>query len=400
MIKKADMTSITILHIEYDVLRRALLPALIMLFAGLLFTSCEKNNDLNPEFPADEFLGTGSWEGEYWPTTRWKSCAPGEVGMDAGLLGMMNDDLVLQKKLHHDVHSVLVIRKGYIIAEQYYSPDFGPDSLHYLYSCTKSITSAAFGIARHKGYFPSLNRSLLEYFQDYNVQNAYGKEMITLKHALTMSDGLEWWELKYPYGHEQNTFSKWRREAEGSVEFVLGLPMKEIPGSTFNYNSGVSHLLSIVLERETGMRLDSFVHRELFNPLGINNYKWSINQDGAAKGYSGLYLRPRDLAKIGLLFLRDGLWENNQIIPQSYVTESTDTHIFRDDDTGFYYGYQWWVHEGGLYAAVGYGGQIMMVIPDEELVVVFTNYYDETEPFQIQSPWRLLDSFILPAIRD
>ena len=194
-----------------------------------------------------------------------------------------------------------------------------------------------------------------------------------------------------------NTFSQWRSQG-GNIDFILDKPMKQIPGSTFNYNSGISHLLSVILQKQTGMRLDSFVHQELFTPLGISDYNWSINQDGAAKGYSGLYLRPRDLAKFGLLYLNDGKWEDRQVIPGSWVSESTEKHILRGDIPGFYYGYQWWVHESGLFAAVGYGGQLLMVIPEYDLVVVFTNYHNQADWFQTESPWRLLDTFIIPAI--
>ncbi|HEC45011.1 MAG TPA: class C beta-lactamase-related serine hydrolase [Bacteroides sp.] len=133
-------------------------------------------------------------------------------------------------------------------------------------------------------------------------------------------------------------------------------------------------------------------------PLGISDYNWSINQDGAAKGYAGLSLSPRDLAKFGLLYLNEGTWDDKQIIPESWIGESTEKHILRGDIPGFYYGYQWWVHESGLYAAVGYGGQLLMVDPEFDLVIVFTNYYSQTDWFQTETPWRLLETHIIPAI--
>jgi CubicO group peptidase (beta-lactamase class C family) len=366
----------------------------ILFLAG---TSCEKDRDFNPDFPSRSILGSGPYQGTYWPTDGWRSCTPEEVGMDSELLRKMNEDMVLQMRLHIDVHSVLVIRKGYIVAEQYYSDDFGSDSLHYVFSCTKSVTSAAFGVANDQGLIPSLDTPLMDFFPDYQWQNPEGKDRITLEHALTMSDGFEWYELQYLYGDDQNTFTQWRRN-EGSLQFILDQPLLTTPGEVFNYNSGISHLLSVVLQQQTGVRLDSFAAREVFAPIGISDYHWTINQDGAAKGYSGLYLRPRDLAKFGLLYLEKGTWEDQQVISESWINESTSPQILRGDIPGMYYGYQWWVHEDGLIAAVGFGGQILMLLPEYELIVLFNNYHNEADAFQMETPWRLLDTFILPAI--
>jgi CubicO group peptidase (beta-lactamase class C family) len=394
-----NKSTFTFCHIEYDNLKKAVVFLVLIVWILSLLTSCEQDRDFNPDFPSNAILGSGPYEGPYWPTESFRSCTPEEVGMDSELLRKMNEDMVLQMRLHIDIHSVHVIRKGYIVAEQYYSKDFKADSLHYIYSCTKSITSAAFGIAYEKGHIPDLETSLLDFFPEYQLENPYGKDQITLKHALTMSDGLEWYELQYPYGDDRNTFTQWKQQ-DGSIQFILDRPLKELPGSTFNYNSGISHLLSVILQQQTGMRMDSFVRQEIFTPLGISDYHWTINQDGAAKGYAGLYLKPLDLVKFGLLYLNNGLWADKQLVPRAWVEESTDKHILRGDIPGFYYGYQWWVHETGLYAAVGFGGQVLMIIPEYELVVLFTNYYDESDAFQTSTPWRILDTFIIPAIKN
>jgi CubicO group peptidase (beta-lactamase class C family) len=374
-------------------------PIYIWLIPILLLTgpSCEKDRDFSPDFPSRAILGSGPYQGPYWPTNGWRSCTPEEVGMDSELLRKMNEDMVLQMRLHIDVHSVMVVRKGYIVAEQYYTDDFGRDSLHYVFSCTKSVTSAAFGIADDQGLMPSLDTPLMDFFTDYQWDNPEGKDGITLRHALTMTDGLEWNELQYLYSDERNTFRQWR-DQDGSIQFILDRPLQTTPGEAFNYNSGISHLLSIVIQLQTGVRLDSFAARELFLPLGIRDYYWSVNQDGAASGYSGLYLRPSDLAKFGMLYLEKGRWEDEQLISESWVHESTQKHIPRGDIPGMYYGYQWWVHEDGLIAAIGFGGQLLMLLPEYELIVLFNNYHNEADDFQMETPWRLLDTFIVPAV--
>ncbi|MFC2080950.1 serine hydrolase domain-containing protein [Bacteroidota bacterium] len=372
----------------------AILACIIATAAG-----CERERDFDPGFPSLEILGTGPYDGAYWPTDGWKSCSPEEVGMDPDLLRKMNEDVVLQKELHIDAHSVLVIRKGYIVAEQYYSEKYQVDSLHWIYSCTKSITSAAFGIALEKGFIPPLETSLLDFFPGYEPENPDGKDQISLWNALTMSDGIEWNELLYPYSDDRNTFRQWRND-NGNIQFILDRPLKDSPGNSFNYNSGISQLLSTVIQKQTSMRLDSFVSKELFSPLGINEFIWQLNPDGAAMGYSGLKLRPRDLAKFGLLYLKNGQWNSTQVIPESWIRESTSKQILRGDIPGFYYGYHWWVHQDGLYAAVGYGGQLMMIIPEYELIVLFTNSHNTSDSFQNNTPWRILETFILPAIKD
>jgi len=372
---------------------------LSLICVPLLLASCAQDKDFSFTFPSRAILASGPHEGPYWPTEDRRSCSPEEVGMDPDLLRKMNEDMVLQKKLHIDVHSVIVIRKGYIVAEQYYTDDFSSDSLHYVFSCTKSVTSAAFGVANDRGLIPSLDTPLLNFFPEYKVAYPEGKDEITLEHALSMTDGFEWYELQYLYSDERNTFRQWR-DSDGSIQFILDRPLLNSPGESFNYNSGISQLLSIILQKQTGVRLDSFAAREIFSPLGISDYYWSLNQDGSAKGYAGLYLRPRDLAKFGLLYLNDGSWEDQQLISEAWIIESTSKHILRGDIPGMYYGYQWWVHEGGLVAAVGFGGQILMLIPDYDLIVLFNNDHNEADGFQMETPWRLLDTFIIPSITD
>ena len=367
----------------------------VLLFA--ILNCCEKEEDFNPEFPSADFIADGTYEGEYWPTAQWRTCTPEAVGMDSETLREMNEDIVLLLKLHIDVHSVVIIRKGYIVAEQYYSEDYDLDSPHPIYSCAKSITSAAVGIAMEEGYLSDVNQPLLNFFPEYSIEYPQGKENITLKHMLTMSAGFEWHEMDFPYSDDQNTYNSWAN-SEDRIEFLLNRPLSDVPGSRFNYNTAISHTLSAVIQKQTGTRTDSFVVSRLFTPLGISDYYWHIDPNGIAYGGGGVRLKPRDLAKIGLLYMNNGKWDQDQIVPQNWVSESLEKHILRGDIPDFYYGYQWWVHKEGLYAAVGYGGQVLMLIPDLELIVVFNNYLKETDSFQLEAPWRLLETYIIPAV--
>ncbi|UCG26713.1 MAG: serine hydrolase [Bacteroidales bacterium] len=373
-----------------------ILFAIAFLLAFLV--CCEKEEDFNPGFPSAEFIADGKYEGEYWPTEQWKTCKPEEVGMDSETLREMNEEIVLLLKLHFDVHNVLIIRKRYIVAEQYYSEDYGRDSLHRVYSCTKSIISATMGIAMEEGYISGVETPVLGFFPEYSIEYPEGKEDITLKHMLTMSAGFDWHETDFHYSDEQNTYNSWVTSSD-RIKFLLDRPLSDIPGSRFNYNTGISHVLSAVIQKQTGIRTDSFAVNRLFNPLGISDYYWHIDPNGIANGGSGIWLKPRDLAKIGLLYLNMGRWEQNQVIPDDWVAESLDKHILRGDIPDFYYGYQWWIHPYGLCAAVGYAGQVLMLIPELELIIVFNNNFNESDSSQLETPWRLLDNYIIPSVR-
>ncbi len=358
---------------------------------------CEKYDD-DPIFPASDFISEGNYQGTYWPTELWRECTPEQVGMDPLKLKELNEEVRLLLEMHIDVHSVLIIKDGYIVAEQYYSDDYGVDSLHRIYSCTKSITSALFGIAIEKGYLNGVEERMLDFFPDTEIQNRSDhKEDITLEDLLTMSSGLEWYEMDYPYGDDRNTFRQWIDQGAG-VQFVLDRPMVAAPGYIYSYSTGSSHVLSGILQNATGVRSDSFALKHLFEPLGIDKYYWPVDGDGVAYGGSAMRLSPRDMARFGYLYLMNGVWEGKQIVPEEWVEVSQQKHIARKFIEDDYYGYHWWVSDYNTYSAVGYSGQWITVVPEHNLVVVFTNDFTEGDNLQWNTPERLLNTYIIPAI--
>ena len=155
------------------------------------------------------------------------------------------------------------------------------------------------------------------------------------------------------------------------------------PGETFVYNSGATQLLSQVLKQATGMHADAYAEAHLFKPLGISNYYWKHTPTDHADTEGGLYLTPRDLAKIGYLFLRGGVWDGTRILPEEFVRASTMMQITTGADArALDYGFQWWVERGPqtAFAALGYGGQRLIVIPDLDVVAVFTGWNVYTTP--------------------
>jgi CubicO group peptidase (beta-lactamase class C family) len=365
------------------------------------FSSCEEKKIQSDKFPAREFIKSGEYLGEYYPTNGWRECTPEKVNIDSKKLKEMNGDIAELVELGYNIHTVLIIRKGYIIAEQYFSRYFDQYTEHKIASCTKSFTSALIGIAIEEGYIDGIDAKMVDFFDAYEIANmSQEKSNITLEHMLTMSAGLDWNELDYLYSDPQNTNYQWKR-SDDWIQFVLDRPMEYSPGEVQDYNSGLSELLACIVQKTTGIRADSFAVEKLFNPMGITEYYWPLNPQGYARGGGGVRLTPRDMAKLGYLHLQEGMWEEEQLVPVSWISASGVKHIIAQHMPGFYYGYQFWVFESGtIYTALGYGGQWIMIIPDYDMVVVFTNHFVEGIYDQWITPIRLLNEYILPSITD
>jgi CubicO group peptidase (beta-lactamase class C family) len=379
------------------VMNKLLIFLLIVLLSSL--TGCQKEAVQTDVFPSSEFVKTGAYQGEYFPTLGWRECAPGEVGMDAGILMDLNDEIARLVAENYEIHSVLIIKDGYIVAEQYYSKYFDKETWHKIHSCTKSFTSALIGIAIKEGYIEGTNVKMIDYFQDYEIENiSLAKQSITLEHMLTMSAGLDWDELDYLYTDPQNTNYQWRR-SDDMIKFVLDRPMEYTPGEVQDYNSGLSELLAAIVQKATGIRADSFALEKLFTPLGIDDFYWPINKNGYARGGGGMRLVPRDMAKLGYLHIKNGNWENKQILSEDWITESGKRQIIARHISNFWYGYQFWVAgDGMMYTALGYAGQWIMIVPELDLVAVFNNHFDEGVEDQESTPARLFYDYVIPSV--
>jgi CubicO group peptidase (beta-lactamase class C family) len=301
----------------------------------------------------------------YWPTEEWRISSPEEQGMDAGLLQEMFSVIDDQDL---NFHGVVVLRNGHIVAERYYPP-FYLGTSHAIYSCTKSVMSALIGIALDEGLIEDLDQSVLGLFPEYAFDNVNAaKESMTLEHLLKMQSGLEW-EDGVPTYIEMG-------KQDDLIHYVLDRPMAAEPGSTFEYCSGCSHLLSIIIQRTSEEGTLAFAQKHLFDPLGITNVIWEQDRSGYPNGGWGLALAPRDMAKFGYLYLNNGVWEGNQIIPTAWVDVSTAQQVHVSDDTA--YGYQWWIYpSSGMYAARGYQQQAIFIHPELNLVVAITAEIDD-----------------------
>jgi CubicO group peptidase (beta-lactamase class C family) len=333
-----------------------------------------------------------------WPTHGWQTSLPEQQGMDSSNLAKMLDYIVNRKL---DVHSVLIVRNGYLVTEAYFYP-YRPDTLHSIYSCTKSFVSALIGIALDKGFIRGVDQPLWSMFPDRAIANVDPrKQAITLENLLTMSSGLDWPEWDVAYSSPTNIVRQMLLSPD-PVQFVLDRPMQTDPGKRFNYNTGGSNLLSATVEQTTGKSTLEFARTNLFEPLGISKLFWARAQNGMYRGGEGLMLTPRDMAKFGYLYLNRGAWDGRQIIPAMWVDTSTKNHISteRQAFAGDQYGYQWWLgwmQSPGFFAASGVGGQYILVIPERNLVVVFTSELSDARG-DSALPKVLTETFILPAV--
>ena len=319
-----------------------------------------------------------------WPTHTWRTSTPEEQGIDSAQLVKMAD--VIQAR-GLDIHSILIVRHGYLVTEAYFSP-FQASSIHSLASCAKSLVSALTGIAIEKGYIDSVNHKMLDYFSDRPIKNGAGKQAITLEHMLTMSAGLAWdeWRPVDP----QNTFFK-LTQSQDWMQFALDRPVAQQPGTQWNYNTSLPNLLTSIIEKTSQMTILDFAKRFLFAPLGITDYEVVVE----AGGTLNVALTPREMAKLGYLYLNKGVWDGNPVIPAGWVKTSTANHIHTPH--GQNYGYFWWLPSFGGFAAEGDGAQLIFVLPDLDMVVVMTAGL--TYPDMATVPDELMTDFILPAVK-
>jgi len=305
---------------------------------------------------------------DYWPTEGWMNSTPEDQGMDSVRLQQMIDH-IMDEDL--DIHSVIVIRHGYVVLEenpnlwQGQSRTQGIDGTHYLYSVTKSFTSSLIGLAIDNGYIDNTSQTLLSFFPNRTVANIdEAKEQITLRDLLTMRSGLPWDETSAPFTSPENDVYQVSNNLSGGVQYVLDRPMEYEPDEVFHYNTGASHLLSGIVQEITNMTSLDFAAEYLFTPLGIDSYYWLADRQGVNFGGYDLLLRPLDIAKFGYLFLNNGTWDGEQVISSSWVNESTTTVTTLSADRG--YAYQWWtMPDLGVYFAAGLYGQYIFVSPDE-----------------------------------
>jgi len=307
----------------------------------------------------------------------WETASPEEVGLDSTDLVQIFD-FVRQREI--PVHSVQIVRQGKLVLDAYFYP-YDSKMRHDVASLTKSITSTLIGLAVQKGVIRDVQQPLLSFFPNRSVARLDPrKQKLTLEHLLTMQAGWDCGtQLNDPAINSDPQLAGMRRSADW-IQTALDLPMVAEPGTRFAYCNANCHLLSAILSKTTGTNALGFARRELFEPLGIRDVAWPTDPHGHNYGWGDLQLHPRDMARLGQLFLQRGRWGDRQLISERWLGEATRIRV---EQTGGNdrYGYFWWIpgeKYPGVFEAVGRGGQRITIWPAKQLVIVFTGGGFET----------------------
>ena len=298
-----------------------------------------------------------------WPTKVWQKSTPEEQGMDSGDLANLVD---FGSK--HSFDSLLVVRHGTIVAEAYYAP-YAAGILHAVTSVTKAVIGTLVAIVSEQGLLESPSHRVLDLLGRRGIANLDDrKESITVQNLLNMTSGLAW--MQPPYGDSPSVTEM--LHSPDWVKFILDRPMSNAPGDAFNYSDGDAQLLSAIITRLTGMSAAEYAKAKLFGPLGIKEMFWAHDPQGISVAGYGLYLQPRDMAKIGYLYLRNGVWEGKQLLPPQWIDKIAHSNTEHSN--------LFWVLPGKhVYMALGSYRQVIMVFPDLDVVTVATARADNYE---------------------
>jgi CubicO group peptidase (beta-lactamase class C family) len=304
-----------------------------------------------------------------------------------------------------NVHSILVVRRGSIAFEHYRgtaNQPQGPDVRHDLRSVTKVVTGLLVGAALEKGYELSLDAAIFSFFPEYADLRTPVKDRILVRHVLTMSAGLAWDENVAISNPNHGEVRLWH--SADRIRTALEPACVAPPGAEWNYSGGSTEILGAILQKATGKPLDELAHELLLGPLDIMDVEWIRHRDASPSASGGLHMRPRDLAKIGLLVANHGAWRGRSLIAADWIREGTSPQIGASDRL-FFYGYHWWLgrslverKEVTWAAGIGLGGQRLFFVPAYDLVVVMTaGHYEDA--MQAWVPLVILNRFILRAVR-
>jgi CubicO group peptidase (beta-lactamase class C family) len=293
----------------------------------------------------------------------WRTATPESQGLDPVRLARG----IERVRGLSGARSLLVVRNARIVAEASFA---GPDlnrRPHDVKSASKSLLSALVGIALEEGWIDGLDASIARLLPRYAEGLAPEKRAITLADVLAMSPGLASTSGEH-YGAWVSS-GDWTRAA-------LARPMTAAPGEEFSYSTGSSHLVSAILTEASGKSTLELARERLLGPVGIEVHSWQRAPEGYYLGGNSVRMTPRDLARLGQLYLQEGSWNGRQVVPASWVRESTRRHAEGWPWRYGAYGYFWWLPPDDpwdSYAAVGYGGQFLYVVPELRMLLVMTS---------------------------
>lgn len=345
-----------------------------------LFVGCDDENvEPLPEVPLDTF---------------WEVSFPGDQQMDSEKL----EELRVKVNDMPNVYSFLIVRNRKIVHEQY---DNGAtmNSLLHIRSITKRITSLMVGVGIDEGYILGYPEALTNFFPEIASAGGEGWDQINLYHLLHMVSGMDW--------NEKDDLNDYQNNLNNPLPYIFNRNIVHEPETHFAYNTPGIDLLSYVVERGYNEKLADLVEEKIFEPLGILGYEWEAIDDDVKRGGTGLELTARDLAKIGLLHHQYGSWEGDGIVTPGWMSLCFDDALSLDGIEGEHadglsIGNTWWTrefHGVKTHFADGYGGQMLMIIPEHNMILVMNRNYNVSDSANAEAFDEFLQE-ILPAVLD
>lgn len=291
------------------------------------------------------------------------------------------------QNMDQDLHSIMVLRHGTVIAEGWWKP-YSSDRRHLLFSLSKSFTSTAIGFAVTEGLL-TVEDPVIDYFKEECPQASGHLAEMRIKHLLSMSTG-----------HVVDTTEFFFKREDGNwVKAFLDVPVEKEPGTHFLYNTGATYMLSVIIQKVTGLKLVDYLRPRLFEPLGICNPVWEECPKGYNTGGFGLSITTEDIARFGQLYLEKGVFKGSRILPEKWIEEATSFHFAngtdKESDWSQGYGYQFWRCRHNIYRGDGAFGQYCIVLPEQDMVIAITGGLKD-----MQKPLKLIWDNLLEGIAD
>ncbi|UCG43007.1 MAG: serine hydrolase [candidate division WOR-3 bacterium] len=320
---------------------------------------------------------------DYTPQTGgdWEVSTPAAEGLDPTLVDVFYSEATYLPTLY----GLLVVKNGKLIAEKYFN-EGSIGQLSGRQSTTKSFTSACVGLAFQEGYLSSVDQKMMDFFPEYaDSITDPRKNDITIRHLLQMRGGYPDEERESNYLRRLFYEQPWPPRM---VQHLADFPLSSDPGAQFRYSNLSSHLLAVIVARACSAHLDSFAQKHLFGPMGAELGEWGRDADGYNIGCIEIYVRARDMAKFGLMYLNDGEFRGTRLLPAEWVEASLQRYSEGINRSGWFpweskyanfsdvgYGYQWWSSRAGDHwfdYAAGHGGNLVVLLDDHDMVIVTT----------------------------
>lgn len=383
--------------------------AFAVLFLSLTLAACGGGSDeATARAPVEYTYATPDSTGDGWTTGHLN-----DHGFDSAKITDMVSGIL--NGIHTGMDSVVIVRDStLVLSENFrgrldeYDGWVGNNDVtrHIMHSTSKSVTSALIGIAIDQGYIESTNVPFYGLFTYDSYENWDDRKSdMTLEDALTMRLGLIWDEWSEPYGDPLNDLTILTSSNTDYAKAVLDLPVESEPGTTYAYNTAATIAIGQALENSVGVPMADFAETHLFTPLQINSAVWGTTPTDLPNGGSGLFLKTRDMAKFGELFIAEGMWQGQQVISGDWVASSLQRRVDLSWSYTSGYGYQWW-RDGFTFenqpieswSTRGFGGQYIFCVPSLNLVVAFTgqNYANGLA----ETPFNLMQNYILTALEN